>query len=74
MSQVTLYAKTDCHLCNVAIELLKQFDLSLSIIDIQSQEELMERYGLLIPVVLFEDGTSLNWPFDAAAIQSQLSA
>jgi len=74
LSQVTLYAKTDCHLCDVAIELLKQFDLSLTIIDIQSQEELMDEYGLVIPVVLFENGTILNWPFDAVTIQSQLSA
>ena len=74
MSQVTLYAKAGCRLCDVAIELLKQFNLSLTITDIESQEELMDRYGLFIPVALFENGTSLNWPFDAAAIQSQLSA
>ncbi|MDG1687942.1 MAG: glutaredoxin family protein [Gammaproteobacteria bacterium] len=74
MSQVTLYAKAGCRLCDVAIELLKQFNLSLTITDIESQEELMDRYGLFIPVALFENGTSLNWPFDAVAIQSQLSA
>ena len=42
--------------------------------DIQSETELMEQYGLVIPVVHFENGATLNWPFDATAIQSQLSA
>lgn len=74
MTHVTLYVKTDCHLCDLAIKLLEQFDLSVSVIDIQSETELMEQYGLVIPVVHFENGATLNWPFDATAIQSQLSA
>jgi glutaredoxin len=73
MTRVTLYTKADCHLCDLALTLLNQFDLTISIVDIQSQAALIEKYSLIIPVVVFENGVTLNWPFDAMDIQSQLT-
>lgn len=72
MSQVTLYSKPDCHLCDLAYQLLANLNLTVSVIDIQSSSTLIEKYGLTIPVAIFSNGTELNWPFDAETVQSLL--
>ncbi len=72
MNQVTLYSKPDCHLCDLAYQLLANLDLNVTVIDIQSRPTLMAKYALTIPVVVFSNAVALNWPFDAEAIQSLL--
>jgi glutaredoxin len=73
VTAVTLYSKPDCHLCDLAYQLLTDLDLTVSVIDIQSNPVLMEKYHLTIPVVLFSNAAALSWPFDTEAIQSLLS-
>ncbi|MFT7235911.1 MAG: glutaredoxin [Methylophagaceae bacterium] len=72
MSQITLYTKSDCHLCDLAHQMLSELGLRTSIINIQSNAELIKKYRLIIPVIVFEDMIELNWPFDAITIQSRL--
>lgn len=72
MNSVTLYSKPDCHLCDLAYQLLTSLSLTVTVIDIQSSPALMEKYGLTIPVVAFNNAIELNWPFDAKTIQSLL--
>ncbi len=61
-----------CHLCEVAEEILMPFvehGLLVELIDIAEREDLVERYGLSIPVLRRCDtGEELNWPFDADQI------
>ncbi len=73
---VTLYSKQDCHLCDQAIELIKPFlnnAVLLDIKDINQDPVLSEHYGLIIPVLEFENGQQLSWPFSKQDIQQQLN-
>lgn len=72
MNHVTLYSKPNCHLCDLAYTMLAELGLETSVIDIQANPKLMEKYHLQIPVVIFNDQTQLCWPFDTTVIQSRL--
>lgn len=70
-----LYTTQGCHLCEQAEEivrpLLVRYGLVLELIEIAGSEELMERYGLRIPVLRLSGATAeLGWPFDAAAAEA----
>ena len=75
MRVLYLYTTLGCHLCEQALELLEPLvgdsSFRLESIDIAESDELMERYGIRIPV-LRRPGIDkeLGWPFD----QQQLSA
>ncbi|WLR41425.1 glutaredoxin family protein [Bacillus carboniphilus] len=56
--KLVMYSKDQCHLCKKAKEavqpLLEEFDLIFEEIDIYQDDELIERYSLMIPVVEYE--------------------
>lgn len=65
-----LYGTAACHLCEQAAALLRQVqpvaDIVWTEIDIAEDELLLQRYGILIPVLRREDsGLELHWPFSA---------
>jgi glutaredoxin len=66
MSVITLYTRTGCPLCEKAkdtlLELKKETDFTLEEIDIESSDDLTERYGLMIPVVHI-DGEEVAYGF-----------
>jgi glutaredoxin len=77
MNTIRLYSTPGCHLCEMAKDiifpLLDHYALYLEEIDIAESDELIERYGVRIPVLKFPDrADDLGWPFDAAQIQSFL--
>ncbi|MCQ6278761.1 glutaredoxin family protein [Bacillus sp. EB600] len=53
---LTLYTRQQCHLCEQAkqaiMELKDEYLFHLEEFDIDQNDELTERYGLMIPVVL----------------------
>lgn len=57
-AQIILYSKEKCHLCEVAKKELKTveeiFGISYKEIDIYKDDELLEKYSLMIPVVKYE--------------------
>ena len=68
-----LYSTPACHLCETAHALiaphLAGHNLVLESIDISESDELVDRYGIRIPVLRFEDGQDeLGWPFDDGAL------
>lgn len=67
MMSVTLFTTEGCHLCEDAHELLlsvaERHPLHLQIQEIGDDDDLVARYGIRIPVVLFPDGFELGWPF-----------
>lgn len=66
-----LYHHPDCHLCDDAEVLLHAVGLGKSYkkIDIESDLELMKRYGIYVPVLAHESGgEELFWPFDQAQL------
>lgn len=75
---VTLFGTSACHLCEVAQDLLRAtlnpefFDVVT--VDIADSDELIQRYGVCIPVLRRDaDGSELNWPFDVEALIAFLS-
>lgn len=89
MQSIVLYHTLGCHLCELAKEqispLLTLFDTALLEIDIADDEDLLQKYGVTIPVVAIKnvDGVvsdnNLGWPFDTEKVyqwlmQHQLNA
>jgi glutaredoxin len=53
-SRVVLYTRSGCHLCEDAKALLVRHGLQVDEVDIDTDPDLVERYGLCIPVVEIE--------------------
>ena len=73
-----LYSTSACHLCEVAEQMFLEEQallpgLALEKVDISDNDELFERYGLLIPVLRRDDGSELRWPFDQQRLRQFLS-
>lgn len=49
--QALVYSRSGCHLCEVAIDQLRQAGLEVEEVDIDRQPPLQERYGRCVPVV-----------------------
>jgi hypothetical protein len=72
--KIYLYSTLGCHLCEQAKSilwpLLLQYQYELVEIDIATSDELIERYGIRIPVLQNSDySQELNWPFDSHAVE-----
>ena len=77
MQSIILYTTVGCHLCEQAEELLQHIalesDLAWESIDIADDPELMDRYGIRIPVLRRAEGSDeLGWPFDLEQLQGFL--
>jgi glutaredoxin len=71
MQSVTLilYSTEFCHLCEAAEDILRQAGIIATVIDIMSEDKLIELYGTRIPVLKRNDNNAeLGWPFDEAAV------
>ncbi|WP_283744873.1 glutaredoxin family protein [Sideroxydans sp. CL21] len=72
--EIKLYGTAFCHLCEQAEAVLREIGIEADYIDIADDDELMEKYGIRIPVLKRADtGTELGWPFDAVAISHFLA-
>lgn len=76
MKNVILYGTCGCHLCEEALQAITNSidgdSVSITQVDIADDNGLLERYGLLIPV-LFDHGRELHWPFDTMDVARFLS-
>jgi len=72
---LTLYQRDDCHLCDLALEVLAQARApDFDSVFIDDDGELEARYGERVPVLHERaSGQELAWPFDAAAVREFLS-
>jgi hypothetical protein len=72
MPAYLLYQRDDCHLCDLALEILASARLpEFDSIYIDDDAGLEARYGLRVPVL--RDARSereLDWPFDSARVQA----
>jgi glutaredoxin len=68
MKKVTVYSRSGCHLCEIAIDLIKstigdlKFDLDIKLID--GDSKLQEEFGEQVPVVLIEGKIHDYWRVD----------
>ena len=73
---LVLYQRDNCHLCDLALEVLAQARApEFDSVFIDEDEALEERYGTRVPVLRDEAcGLELEWPFDAARLRDFLGA
>jgi len=75
MPAYLLYQRDDCHLCDLALEVLAaarfpEFDG----VYIDDDAGLEARYGLRVPVLRdVRSDRELDWPFDSARVQAFLA-
>ncbi|WAC63157.1 glutaredoxin family protein [Pseudoxanthomonas sp. SL93] len=69
-----LYQRDDCHLCDLALEVLAQARVpEFDSVFIDGDDALEARYGVRVPVVRRSDtGMELDWPFDADTVRALL--
>lgn len=72
-----LFSTEDCHLCELAeaelMPLLAQ-GLQVEVVDISESAELIERYGVRIPVLRLEvQDAELGWPFNSEQVAAWLN-
>jgi len=77
MSQLILYTQPECHLCDEAVALLHASGLgdSYQKVDIETDLDLLKRYGIHVPVLMRKDNRQeLFWPFDGSELLAFLNA
>lgn len=70
MSRFILFQRDDCHLCDLALEVLAAARLpDFESVFIDDDDALEAEYGVRVPVLRDSvAGTELDWPFDVAAV------
>lgn len=71
-----LYQRDDCHLCDLALEVLAQARVpDFASVFIDDDPALDARYGERVPVLRDADSErELDWPFDHAAVSAWIAA
>jgi hypothetical protein len=74
--RLILYQRDDCHLCDLALDVLAQARVpDFASVFIDDSAELEARYGERVPVLREEtSGMELGWPFDADAVRQLLQS
>lgn len=73
--KIYLYSTAGCHLCEhakvVLWPLLMQYQFRLTEVDIAASDELIEQYGMRIPVLAAANHSDeLNWPFTTQEVDA----
>ena len=71
MPTLILFQRDDCHLCDLALEVLAAARVpDFDSVFIDGDETLEARYGVRVPVLRDEGrGIELDWPFDGAVLR-----
>ena len=66
-----LYQRDDCHLCDLALEVLSAARIpDFESVFIDDDDVLEQRYGLRVPVLRDDaSGCELDWPFDVEGVR-----
>ena len=81
MTTLTIISKPDCHLCDVAREIvdvvvadLPDADIEIAELSILDDPALYAQWWEKIPVVLIDDRLHAHWRVDAARLRTALDA
>ena len=72
MSELTLYGKPGCHLCDEARAALVELGAEVTEVDVSTDPGLHARYGELIPVVEVDGEEVCRYFVDLEAVQRRL--
>lgn len=67
---VDFFTRRGCHLCDEALAVLQSLDANrvrIELHDVDTNEEWLELYGLLVPVTVFPGGEEMHYRVDPAA-------
>jgi len=68
MLKVEIFSKPDCHLCNVAKDIIfdisKEINLEIKVTDITSNNELFEKFKYDIPVIYINNKIAFKHKVD----------
>ncbi len=74
---LTLYGRPGCHLCDVALEVVRRVQLdhpfALAEVDIDSEDKLLKRYLERIPVLALDGEELYDFFVDAADLRRRLA-
>ena len=74
--RVILYGKPECHLCEIAEQLLiglgREFSLTIEKVDVRSDAVLLAQYGDRIPVISIDGRVLLAAPIRSQDLRSAL--
>ena len=71
MPEIQVFSRPGCHLCELLLDELMPIlrgRLELQVFDIDTNDEWQSRYGLRIPVVVFEEQEICHFKLDKDAI------
>lgn len=75
-ARVELYTRVGCHLCDVAKEALERVrteePFELTTIDVDTDPNLVEKYGMEVPVVVVEGRKAAKFRVDEGALLKHL--
>ncbi|MGE5386707.1 MAG: glutaredoxin family protein [Betaproteobacteria bacterium] len=75
--ELTLLGRTYCHLCDdmwaALAPLAQEFGASVEWVDVDSDSELEQRFGDLVPVLLFEGAELCHYFLDEAKVRECLA-
>ena len=76
MITIILYTTAGCHLCDLADVILQElsnsYEVTINHTEIGDDDELVRRYGTIIPVVKFIDDSEIMWPFSQQDIEIKI--
>ena len=74
--RLTLYSRPGCHLCDdmkhVIESVGKRVPLTLDVVDISTDQALVDRYGLEIPVLLIEGKKAAKYRLTERELEEKL--
>ena len=74
MTQVTLYSRPGCHLCDDARAVLQEEQVPFDEVDIESDDALLKLYLERIPVVRIDGEDVFEFFVDAPQLRTRLAA
>ena len=77
MIEVTVYSRSNCHLCEVALEVIdeirNEYEFTITKILIDGNAELEEKYGEQVPVILINNQQHDFFRVDPERFRSAIS-
>lgn len=70
--RATIYTRAGCHLCEDAHVLLQRYSISVTLVDIDQDPELRERYDQCVPVVWIDDRERFRGRIDETLLRRLL--
>jgi glutaredoxin len=68
MKEVTVYSRSGCHLCEIAIDrinsVINDYDFTINIVLIDNDSELEKEFGEQVPVILIDNKIHDYWRID----------